>query len=262
MPTPTLHSTRAIILAAGQGTRLGYLTQNRPKCMVELHGRPLLHHQLDVLRRCGIADITVVGGYQSDRLNAPGCRIRLNEAFATTNMIHSLFCAEDLFADDLIVCYGDIVYSEEVLNSLIEAEGEILTVVDECWREYWQRRFDDPLKDAETMRIDEAGRILTLGSKPHSLDEIQGQYIGLTRYRAEGLRLLREVYHSCRLDDSCNANAWGSGRPLGRAYMTDLINHLAQIAVVKAVPICRGWVEIDSERDLRLAETEWKWMCE
>jgi len=59
---------RVIILAAGQGTRLRPFTDDRPKCLVELHGRPLLHRQLDVLRAAGLNDIALVGGYRADCL--------------------------------------------------------------------------------------------------------------------------------------------------------------------------------------------------
>src|SRR5215213_9871963 len=81
--------TKAIILAAGQGTRLGALTANCPKCMIELWGRPLLHHQIDALRGCGVEDITIVGGYQVEKLAPQGCRVRVNPDFATTNMVHT-----------------------------------------------------------------------------------------------------------------------------------------------------------------------------
>ena len=72
---------RVIILAAGQGTRLRPYTDNIPKCMVEVAGKPILHHQLDVLRGSGLNEILLVGGYCADRLNAEGVEIILNAKF-------------------------------------------------------------------------------------------------------------------------------------------------------------------------------------
>ena len=69
---------RAIVLAAGMGTRLLPLTRDRPKCLVELAGRPLLERQIAVLRRVGIDDISVVTGYRSDQVKPPGVRIIAN----------------------------------------------------------------------------------------------------------------------------------------------------------------------------------------
>jgi len=86
---------RAIILAAGQGTRLAPHTNDRPKCLVELAGQSMLSRQLAVLGELGIDDIVLVGGYRSDQLAGFGHKVVRNQDFATTNMVHSLFCARE-----------------------------------------------------------------------------------------------------------------------------------------------------------------------
>ena len=87
----------AIILAAGEGKRLRPLTLTKPKCMVELFGRPLIEQQLSVFRSCGINDITIVTGYKSELINFPNINYIKNKNFGITNMIESLFCAIDKF---------------------------------------------------------------------------------------------------------------------------------------------------------------------
>ena len=139
---------------------------------------------------------------------------------------------------------------------MIEARGDTLVVVDQDWRAYWEKRYPNPLDDAETLQLDDHGRILSLGKKPKAYDEIQAQYIGLIRFTGEGIARLRAEYHRCDDDATARTNAWGGGRPLEQAYMTDLINHLCQISEVKAVPVRRGWVEIDNEVDLAVAQGE------
>lgn len=70
-------------------------------------------------------------------------------------MVYSLFCATDRFPDDdLLISYGDIVYDESVVESLLGCEAP-LCVVDDSWRDLWEIRFDDPLTDAETLRIED-----------------------------------------------------------------------------------------------------------
>ena len=84
---------KAIILAAGEGKRLKPYTDSRPKCMVPLAGRPLLHWQLDVLRSAGIKDIVIVGGYRAEALKACGASVVTNPRYDSTNMVGTLFCA-------------------------------------------------------------------------------------------------------------------------------------------------------------------------
>ena len=109
---------KAIILAAGMGSRLLPLTKNRPKCMVELLGKPLLFHQLEILRKNNINDIIVVTGYLNEKIVADGIKKINNPKYNSTNMVYSLFCAEEIMSsdEDLLVIYGDIVYNDKVIK--------------------------------------------------------------------------------------------------------------------------------------------------
>ena len=98
----------------------------------------------------------------------------------------TLFCARDFMKsdEDLIISYGDIVYEESVLQSLIRSEGEICVAADVEWERLWRIRMSEPLSDAETFQMNEDGSIKELGKKPSSLAQIQAQYIGLLKIRA------------------------------------------------------------------------------
>ena len=126
---------RAIILAAGEGTRLRPHTLDRPKCLVPLAGRPLLAWQADALRRAGVADITVVTGYRADQVAALGFATVYNDRFRETNMVASAMCARTLLdgSDDVVLCYGDLVYESRHIDALAactrdlaEARNELL----------------------------------------------------------------------------------------------------------------------------------------
>ena len=102
---------RAIILAAGRGSRMKSLTDERPKCLVELRGKPLLEWQLWALRDAGINEIAIVTGYKRELLAERGLVEFFNPRWAETNMVSSLACAEAwLVADTCIVSYADIFY--------------------------------------------------------------------------------------------------------------------------------------------------------
>ena len=238
---------KAIILAAGEGTRLRPYTNDRPKCMVQFADRPLLHWQLRALRSVGLKDITIVGGYLADQLDAPGTDLVLNSKFASTNMVATLFCAADkmLPGEDLLICYGDIIYEEKVLEAVLAGSAEINLAADREWQKLWSLRMEDPLSDAETFRMDSDYSVLELGKKPSCYDQIQAQYIGLIRVRGDQVSRFIEAYRG--LDRGRHYD----GKDFDNMYMTSFLQHLINSGWdVKASLIDNGWLEVDTAEEL------------
>jgi L-glutamine-phosphate cytidylyltransferase len=246
----------AVILAAGQGTRLRPYTDDRPKCMVEVRNKPIIMHQLDTLDKAGVKDIIAVCGYREDQINDYRLRKVINSRYASTNMVVSLFCAEELIKAPVLICYGDIIYSPQVLAQVVEAEGDIVIASDGKWLEYWQERCEDPLSDAETFQKTDDGKVLSLGKKAATIDEIQGQYIGMIKFSEKGWEMARQAYHDCKKSADCSISAWGSGRDFDNAYMTDFLNHFASQGLLHYTEIQRGWFEVDNHEDLQVANRE------
>lgn len=247
---------RAIILAAGEGQRLRPHTADRPKCMVPLLGRPILDRILDTLRAEGVDDITLVTGYRSDALEPYALRTRHNPDYASTNMVHSLFCARDQLFGDVLISYGDIVYSRKVLSTLMHDEAQLAVAVDRDWRSLWSARMADPLADAETMKLDAQNNILELGKKPASYADIQGQYMGLLRIRAGALS---EV---CSFYDGLDRNALYDGKDFKNMYMTSFVQAVVDdLMPVHAVLVDGEWLEVDTTDDLRVYEERADSLC-
>ena len=104
---------KAIILAAGLGTRLGKYTENLPKCMLEFQGATLIARQVATLRSAEVRDIVVVRGYKPETICLPDVIYCENTNYETTNMVSSLMAAEKYFPgdkEDLLVCYSDVIY--------------------------------------------------------------------------------------------------------------------------------------------------------
>jgi len=243
--------TRAIILAAGQGTRLRPLTDKLPKCLVPLLGKSLLERQTDVLRECGVVNIQVIGGYYIDEIRNRGYSCSINENFATTNMVATLFSALPYLQghEDLIISYGDIIYQPENLKRVLECKDEIGLMIDMHWRRYWELRFPDPLSDAETLILDDKGYIQELGKKPQNFDEIQGQYTGLIKIRGDRLATFVDFYQ--QLD----RKAAYDGKNFDNMFFTSFIQALINDGwKIKAVPVENGWLEVDSVEDLQIYE--------
>ena len=126
---------KAIILAAGQGTRLKKYTENLPKGMLEFKGKTPIERQLETYRECGIEDIIIVTGYASDKITYDGVKYYLNEKYAETNMVESLMCAKDEFNDDVIVSYSDIIFKKRLLEGMMESKDDFACAVDDNWKE-------------------------------------------------------------------------------------------------------------------------------
>ena len=238
--------TRAVILAAGRGTRLGQLTAELPKVMIELDGHTLLAHQRRSLAAAGITDVHLVLGHGAEAVkrhpDAQGLTFWHNPDYETTNMVASLLCAGDLLdgTSDLIIAYGDIVYEPRLLQALMNLDVPLGVVIDLAWRSYWEARMPDPLADAETLRMDKEGHILELGSRPGSYSDIEGQYTGLIRVSAQAAPALR-------------ARAGLLVKSDANSFMTALLQDAIDDGVrVQSAKVRNGWLEMDTAADLRL----------
>lgn len=163
------------------------LTDAHPKCLVQWRGQPLLHWQLQALRSAGVSEIGIVTGYQREKLQPWGLTEFHNPRWAETNMVSSLECAQDwLRAAPCIVCYSDLFYEAEAIRSLMASSADLAVTYDPHWRNLWEKRFSNPLVDAETFRLSPSQQLSEIGGKPRSIDEIEGQYMGLLRFTPAG----------------------------------------------------------------------------
>jgi choline kinase len=244
--------TKAIILSAGQGQRLLPLTLDRPKGMVDVAGTTIIERQIRLFAKVGIQEIAIVKGYCAESIPDRGLRHYTNSEYASSNMVYSLFCAApELEGGEVVVSYGDILYSEAVLRALLASTAAVSVVVDLDWKAYFAQRFADPFDDAESLVFGEGHAIRSIGRRSPSPEEVQAQYIGLIKFREEGLERLHELREAVAASD----RTIGWGRPWRKAFMTDLLQELVfRGQEVRGVPITGGWCEIDSLRDYELAQ--------
>jgi choline kinase len=239
--------TRVLILAAGQGTRLRPLTNNKPKCLVPLAGKSLLQRQVQTLKNSGIVDIHIATGFCTKQIKELGFETSFNPRFAETNMVETLFSAKKFIEQDgdLIIAYGDIIYNQENLEILLASNDEIALMIDKKWKDLWSIRLENPLEDAETLMMDENGYITELGKKPESYERIQGQYTGLIKIRADKVKDFLNFY------ESLDKTTMYDGNNFDNMYMTSFLQLLIDSEwKVKASLVENGWLEVDSVDDL------------
>jgi choline kinase len=236
---------KAIILAAGRGSRMKSLTDERPKCLVELHGKALLDWQLESLRKAGISEIAIVTGYKRELLVNRELVEFHNMRWAETNMVSSLACAEEwLQTEPCIVSYSDIFYSPTAVSLLIRCLAPLAVTYDPNWLKLWTQRFGDPLLDAETFRLTPEHTLAEIGNKPTLVNEVQGQYMGLLRFTPEGWMEVQRIRSNLTLEQ-CD-----------KVHMTGILQRVieAKYLTILAVPYLGEWGEIDSADDLNAYE--------
>lgn len=121
---------KALILAAGRGAELGVLTEDRPKAMVEIAGKPLIVRTIETFDMIGVRDVTIVRGYRKDALDLSGVAYVDNDDHATTQEAYSLIKGLEATSGPVIVAYGDVLFQKFIPMSLLESGGDFVIPVD------------------------------------------------------------------------------------------------------------------------------------
>lgn len=227
------------------------ITDDRPKPLVELGGQSLLERNVETLEAAGVEEQVVVTGYRADQIRDLGYETVHNPVYDETDMVYSLFCAEERFpaSRDLVISYGDIIYERRLAEALLSCDAELCVVVDRGWRSLWEARFEDPLSDAETLELGADGSIREIGKTPTGYDDIDGQYVGLLKVRADVLEDFVETYY--------DLSEPGEGDLRSSVEMTHFVQRLVDDGWdVRAVEVEGGWLEVDTTGDLELYR-EW-----
>ncbi len=248
---------KAIILAAGQGTRLKKYTENLPKGMLSFNGKTIIERQVETYRKCGIDDIIIVKGYAADKINYDNVKYYINEEYENTNMVESLMTAKDEFDDDVIVSYSDILFNEELLNTMMNVKDDFACAVDDEWKKYWHKRYGRIDFDTESLSIDDSNNITELGLENPEIDKIDARYIGLLKFSVNGLKAITGIMADA-YEKFADVPWQQSGKSVRKAYMTDLLNALIESNyAVKAIRFINGWIEFDTNEDY---EQACKWL--
>ncbi len=231
---------------------MGGETEGKPKCLAPLAGRTLLEWQIGALRAADLSDIAALGGYRCAMLEPYLPVAAVNARWSETQMVSTLAEAGSLLeARPTIVSYSDIVYHPDHVRALTAIDADIAITFDTLWLDLWRARFRDPLVDAETFRH-ENGRLIEIGAKPGSLEEIQGQYMGLIRITPKGWKSIAELLSGEKPET------------VDHMSMTELLSALIVAGIaVQGAPIEGRWCEIDAPGDLalyrrRLNDANWK----
>jgi len=233
---------KAVILAAGQGTRIRSVHGERPKCLIEVDNTTILDHQLKALSKTGINDVAIVVGYEKEQIinhvmsrklsNVQRIHFIENPAFALTNNIYSLWVVlEWVCGDSFIVLNADVIFDAEVLDIAVRANALISMIVDPLWRD-------------ETMKVIIHGDRVMQMSKKISREQFSGTYIGITIFskaiQARFFHKMRALIFAGRVNDFFNV------------AVQELVDEGVYVGYTSTDGL--AWAEIDDPADLSFAQ--------
>ena len=246
------NNSKALIIAAGLGSRLKKHTKNLPKCMLDFGGKTLLQRQLDSYKKCGIKDISIIRGYKKEKINYKGIKYFENTDYENNNVLNSVFYAEKVINGNIIISYSDILFDPSVVQRALDSVHDISVVVDIDWRGYYVGRKDHPISEAENVIFNSNNEVEKIGKINTGKEEVHGEFIGMIKLSNRGADLFKQ--HFNRLKKIYWNKPFQRAKIFQKAYLTDLIQELVDIGVkVHCVIIESGWKEIDTVEDYKKA---------
>lgn len=247
---------RPVLIGAGRGSRLEHRTDELPKTLVPVMGRPMLEWILDALKEAGFErkDVIFVCGYRADVLRAryPEFTYVENRDWENNNILLSLMCAREHLKNGFVSSYTDIVYRGTCVRDVVAAPEDKVLVCDTDWRRRYVRRKNHPESDAEKMRAE--GRKVVELSRTIASESASGEFIGVAKFTPKGASELIDAF-----DEAAAVCKTLGDRPFAKAYLIHLfqrmIEHGSQFFRVDTPG---GYMEIDTLEDLGMAETWWK----
>lgn len=255
---------KAVILAAGRGSRIKPLSDNLPKSLLKINGKSILQTNIETIRSCGIDDIVIVKGYKAEMVNFSGIRYYVNKAFKDTEQLVSFFCAKKEMDNPFLLFFGDVLFRKSVLAGLIKTEGDIVLAVDTCWKEIyknkqgydWDRIRGQDLLWGENSRINKIGNCLKIQHYETHAFEAFAEWVGLAKFSKKGAKLCVDMYNNLL------ASGDGFKFPGEISMVCAKIIHLLQELIVRNhkltffdIKNTDNWKEINTLKDLKIAET-------
>ena len=231
---------KAIILSAGQGSRLGHMVDDKPKCLIEFNGRTLLDRQLDTLEANGVGEAVVVTGFHDElvqaaidaRSGAPLVRTTYNPFYKVADNTGSLFMAREELTGDCLVWNGDTLVSNALMGRVLANDrAGICVTIDR----------KDSYDDDDMKVVEEGGQLKAIGKRLKQ--GVNAESIGLLAFRSGGAERFRDA-----IDRAIRT-------PEGTTiWYLRVIHHLAQASEVWTLDI-RGeeWGEVDFPADVERA---------
>jgi len=240
---------KAIFIAAGRGSRLGSLTEDLPKPLVDINGKSIIERQIELLHKKNIDDIIIVTGYKKEKFEFKNVKYIFNPNFLIDEQAGSLMSARQKFSGDVLIMFGDILFDEHILQQVLDSSGDISIAIDKDWEKSYQERNDNPIDKADKVLLKNE-KIIKISAKQIDLqqNEDTGELLGIMKLSSNGSKILIEHYE--RLEKNHTGN-FHDAESFKKAKFVDILQELLSLGIeINPVPINGNWCEIDTSDDL------------
>lgn len=240
---------RAIFLAASRGAELKELTENCPKVLIEINGKPLIEQSIDSFYEHDIKDISIVTGYKKEAFKFQNIKYVNNENYENTSELSSLILAKKEIVENCVISYGDILYRKYILSRLLEEKGDITIVVDATVAQREPHYIGDfvTCSRAHTKNFnDTTAELKAIGfGKAQDHKESHGEWIGLIKTNKVGSETLSKTLVELSTKSDFN-----------KMKLPDLMNALLEKKVKINVMFIDGhWMDVDTYADVTKGQT-------
>ena len=237
-----------VILSAGSATRLGELTKNLPKGLLDINGKTLVERQIEVFDSNNIEKIILIVGPNRDKFRLENVDYVYDESHNQHEQLGSLFAAKKFIQDEIIISFGDVLVEKNVFEQIMNSSFEIGLAVDLDWKQNYIERSMHPESEADLVRI-ESNMITQIQKRfvQNNTEKI-GEFLGIMKLNKNGAKIFVETYD--KLLESYKGK-FQSANSFKKAFLTDFIQELIDRHVsIHPIFINGNWFEIDTSQDL------------
>ena len=243
---------KVIIIAAGSATRLGKLTEKKPKGLLEINGKSILQRQIELFKKHNIDEIIIITGPHKE---FGICDVTYVEDtnYQNHDVLGSLMAAKEFLQGDVLTCYSDILFDDIILKQILNFNGDIGIPIDLDWEKNYINRIQHPKSEADNVlvnnkKIIEIKKNISLSNN----DEKIGEFLGPVIFSEIGSKKFVKKYSELKKTHNGNFH---NAVSLSKAYLTDMIQELIDENVkVEPIFINGKWIEIDTSEDLAKAQ--------
>ena len=243
---------KAIVLAAGDGSRMGKLTQNIPKPLVMVNGKSIIERQLSILKQNKILDVIIITGSHNEKFTFKNVVYVNDLDHKKHDTLGSLITARDYMNDEIIITYADQIFDEKIMESINNFSGDIGIAVDLDWEKNYVNRDQHPKSEAENILIN-GNEILELRKNISECKENEkiGECLGLMKFSRKASKVFLDKYSELQIS---HQGKFHNAPSLEKALISDMIQELIDSGInVEPIYISGKWCEIDTPQDLEIA---------
>ena len=243
---------KAVFIAAGEGSRMGNLTTDTPKPLVDVNGKSILERQIRILNNKNINEILIITGPFAEKYKFENVSYINDQKFNEHDQLGSLAAAIDHITDDVLIIFGDILFDESILKQVCNNDSDVVIAVDMDWKKY-ENRNQNSISDADKVAINNKSikRIFKTMNENDQKYSI-GEFLGLIKLNHKGSQAFRRIFSKLL---ETHRGRFHDAESLNNAKVVDFLQEMLEQRIdIKPEIIDGEWCEIDTIQDLEIAK--------